>query len=418
MGGIVRRTFVLAALGLLTTAAAGPPPGFYWWHAGELDASHARAAVADMRRLAASAGDALSAWISDDGTAIRITAPAAGASFEFPGPPQTLLHVSHAAGAFGAVAAACMLVMRDRFDEPELIVGARGPIDGRAGAALFQTVLGRAPPVLDTQAFGGEEELDEPPYAPSGPGPGGGWPYPLLALAFLYFMWRGGTGWTSYYAFWLVGPTVIFALAAQPLVLLVIPVALLLRRVLPDPFKLLLHAARIRALGVDVDSNPANAAARRALAMLWLDLRRPRRALPLLEQALERLPDDVELSFLRGQALLGSGRHEEALAAYLAVLAREPRLRYGEAYLRGADALMALGRWDEAEEGLAHFIVVNRSSVEGRVKLARARRARGDTAGAAAALADAKAAYRESPRFHRRSQLGWYVRALLVGLRN
>ena len=96
------------------------------------------------------------------------------------------------------------------------------------------------------------------------------------------------------------------------------------------------------------------------------------------------------------------------------MLEREPKLRFGEAYLRAGDALMALGRWEEAAEGLEHFVTVNRSSVEGRVKLARARRAIGDRPGARDALEEARATYRDSPGFHRRNQRLWWLRAVIA----
>jgi tetratricopeptide (TPR) repeat protein len=243
-----------------------------------------------------------------------------------------------------------------------------------------------------------------------------GWAYPLVAVVVLYFLWRSGITWASYYAFWLLGPMLLFKLAQQPLVLLLIPVALVLRRVLPDPFLLLKNARRIRSLSADASANAENVTVRRALAMLWLEMRRPARALLVVEEARRRLPDDSELYFIRGQALLGMKRWDEAVAAFLAVLGREPRLRYGEAYLRAADALIALARWDEAAEGLEHFVAVNRSSVEGWLKLARVRGALGEAEGEVAALEQARRAYRDSPVFHRRRQRLWYARVVIAGL--
>lgn len=416
---MVRRLVIVCALLWGAVAAAEEPPRGFAWAISTLPApDEARGAVEDMERLARAGGPSLSLWVSEDRAAIRITAPRAGATFEFPGAGHGFTVVDRG-DAFDAVATACALVLRERFDHLTLMVRTFEDPALEPGAALFARVLGRAPPALrpmDDPTL--DDEEDEPAVA-AGPalGLGRDWLYPLLMVAFLWLRWRGGGNWTSYYLFWLVGPTLVFALAGQPLALLVIPVALVARRLLPDPILWLRHLRRIRSLSVDIASNASNAAARRSLAMVWLELRRPARALPLLDQALERVPGDVELTFLRGQALLGARRHAEALEAFLAVLAREPRLRYGEAYLRGADALIALERWDEAEEGLAHFVVVNRSSVEGRVKLARVRRARGDRPGSAAAVAEAKAAYRDSPAFHRRRQLWWYLRAVILGWR-
>jgi hypothetical protein len=92
------------------------------------------------------------------------------------------------------------------------------------------------------------------------------------------------------------------------------------------------------------------------------------------------------------------------------VLEREPRFRYGEAYLRASDALIALRRWELAEEGLETYVGVNRSSIEGWYKLSRVRAAGGNAAGAADALRRGIEVHKESPAFHRRRQLGWYLR--------
>src|SRR5262249_50026734 len=166
--------------------------------------------------------------------------------------------------------------------------------------------------------------------------------------------------------------------------------------------------ARRGAAGV----TPGGGGARRNLAMIWLEKRRPLRALPLIEQALERDRESIELQYLRGVALLDARRYAEAADALLAVARREPGFRQGEPSLRAADARGALGRWPDAEQHLADYVdTVNQSSVEGWYRLWSARRAQGNAAGAREALRHAQDAYRGSPAFHRRRQVGWYLRA-------
>ena len=92
---------------------------------------------------------------------------------------------------------------------------------------------------------------------------------------------------------------------------------------------------------------------------------------------------------------------------------RDPKLRYGDAYLRLGDALMALGRHEEAERAYDALIGINSSTVEGYVKLARARKARGDEPGAQRAYDEARATYRQLPGFLRRRDWSWAVRAFL-----
>ncbi|MBK9030872.1 MAG: hypothetical protein IPL61_05950 [Myxococcales bacterium] len=226
---------------------------------------------------------------------------------------------------------------------------------------------------------------------------------------------RGGLGGIagSYYLFWLVVPVVLAIVTAYPLVLIVVVVGVAARPWLPDPYQYLRHARRAHGLEAQVRQNPANAVARRELAMMWIERRRPRRALPHLAAARAREPEDLELRMLEGQALALAGRSADAAAEFLAVGEAAPRFRYGAPWLARADALAEAGRWPEAEAALRQFQATNSSSLEGHVKLARARARQGDGAGAAAERRSARALYAELPRFQRRHQRWWYLRAIV-----
>ena len=239
----------------------------------------------------------------------------------------------------------------------------------------------------------------------------------LLAGAFYFLFMRGRRGasssWGSYYLFWIVGPALLAAVSAHPAWLIVIVIGLVLRRWLPDPLLFLKHQGRVRSLQADIDANASNATARRDLAKIWLEKHRPRRALPLLEQALARDPDSLELLYLSGVSYLLAGNHQKAVDALVTVVHRDPGFMYGEAYLRAADALIALGRWDDADDALERYVKINSSSREGCSKRARVCKARGDAAGMARARADLKEVWRSLPSFQRRRQLGWYLRSLV-----
>lgn len=221
--------------------------------------------------------------------------------------------------------------------------------------------------------------------------------------------------WASYYLFWMVAPAVLAGVSRHPSVLILLAVALLARRWLPDPLLFLRHLGRIRSLEVDVGTNPGNVTARRELATLWLQHRRPARALPLVEQALARDPSSKDLLFLRGAAHLALKQWEPALASFVTVVHDEPGFRYGEAYLRAADALIGLRRWDDAEDALDRHLNVNHSSVEGLYKRLAVRKARRDPEGLARARQELRDAWRTLPSFQRRHQLGWYLRSLVAG---
>jgi len=221
--------------------------------------------------------------------------------------------------------------------------------------------------------------------------------------------------WWSYYAFWLLVPTVLAVVSAHPVVLVIVVVALVSRRWLPDPFMYLRHAGRVHSLRQQVDLNPANATARAQLAEIWLAKRRPRRAIPLLQQALERDAGSAELRYLLGVAYLRAGQADNALEPLSEALAKDQKLRYGSAYLAIADALVAVGRTDEAIEAYERYVKINTSSLEGYVKLSDARHKKGDKAGTAKARTEALDTYRVLPPYQRRRQLGWWLRAKFLG---
>ena len=183
------------------------------------------------------------------------------------------------------------------------------------------------------------------------------------------------------------------------------------RRWLPDPFLILKHRSRVRTLQVDIDTNASNVTARRDLAKIWLEKHRPKRALPLLEQAIARDPNSLELQYLSGLSHLLAGDNQRAVETLVSVTHREPHFRYGEAYLRAADALIALGRWDDAADALERYAKINSSSIEGRVKRVRVCKARKDADGTRRAAADLRDAWRSLPSYQRRKQFGWYVRS-------
>ena len=213
-----------------------------------------------------------------------------------------------------------------------------------------------------------------------------------------------------YYAFWLLVPTVLALVSAHPEILAVVAIAFVARRWIPDPVLYLKHASNVQRLKQQVDINPANATARAQLAEIWLAKRRPRRAIPLLQQALERDPESAELRYLLGLALVRAGKAQDALEPLSQALAKDQKLRYGSGYLAIGDALLGVGRVDEAIEAYERFTKINTSSLEGYCKLARAHDRKGDHAGAKKVRDEAMSTYRVLPRYQRRKQLGWWLR--------
>jgi tetratricopeptide (TPR) repeat protein len=213
----------------------------------------------------------------------------------------------------------------------------------------------------------------------------------------------------GYWAYY-VAIFVIAYLIQYPWLLGAIVVFFLLRKVIPDPWVWLRTAGRIRALREQIDANAANATARRDLARIHLQRLRPRAALRLLDQALQRR-EDAELLFLLGLARLRTGDAQGALDPLVKSVEIDPRTNFGEAYLVAGDALRSLDRLEEAEDAYERYVDFNTSSIEGFTKLALVRRARRDATGARQALDEALRTWTQLPRFTRKQQVGWWLRA-------
>ena len=230
--------------------------------------------------------------------------------------------------------------------------------------------------------------------------------------------------------YWAYYALTLFAAYAvhNPLVCGVALVLYLARPWLPDPAAMWRNLGRIGALKQQVTLNASNAIARRDLGRAYLELRRPRTALRYLEQARERDPRDPEVAYLRGLALLGAERDEDALRALGEAVGIDPDRgepfssrreggsrfsRFSEAYLAAATALERLGRLPEAEQVLELASDHNSSLVEPLVRLSRVRRRQGDGKRATEAAKQARKTFGELPGFMKRRQLAWGIRAYL-----
>jgi predicted Zn-dependent protease len=220
-------------------------------------------------------------------------------------------------------------------------------------------------------------------------------------------------GYLTYYAGWML---LSYALRS-PWAMAGALVFYVLRPYIPDPLVVLKTYGQMRILDAQIAANPANVTARRDLAMLWLERLRPGRALELLREARRRAPNDAELLYLTGLARLRSGDAAGALEPLVEAMEINPRLRFGEPYLLAGEALVTLERLEEAEDALERYVRFNSSSIQGLVRLAEVRRRHGDRPGTRKALDEALSTWSQLPRFRRRSELGWWLRAHVARLR-
>jgi tetratricopeptide (TPR) repeat protein len=196
----------------------------------------------------------------------------------------------------------------------------------------------------------------------------------------------------------------------------------LCRGFLPDPVVWIRTMGRIAKLRTDIELNPANMVATRDLARLYLERRRPRRAIELIEKTRQRMAestrhpqgsrDDAELLYALGLARFRAREYEKTLEPIVGAVAIAPDVGRGDPFMIAGDALAKLGRWEEAEDSLERYLEQNQSSIEVYVKLARVRRRRKDDAGVKDALAQARQTWSVLPSFKRRHEWKWYIAAL------
>jgi tetratricopeptide (TPR) repeat protein len=167
----------------------------------------------------------------------------------------------------------------------------------------------------------------------------------------------------------------------------------------------------IRELDRAVAMNPHDATAQADLGRLLVEAGDPARALSHLEAAHTRAPEVAETAYYLGAARLRLGDEAHGRPLIEEALARDPRLGYGEPHLRLADYYLDHGQSAEALTHLERFAELHASSVERQYKLARAYRATGHADRARAALDEAVRAYRGAPRFKRREERPWRLRA-------
>jgi hypothetical protein len=222
-----------------------------------------------------------------------------------------------------------------------------------------------------------------------------------------------------YFAYYLAWIAFTFLLR-EPWLLVGIGVFLVLRRWIPDPSALLRAFRRAGTLRKQVDLNPHNVTARRDLAMILLDLRRPRAALTLVEQALERTPKEGELLYLQGLALHRLGLHEQALTPLECALEQRATMHSGAPRLVAGNAMLALGRTDQAIDAYQAYAESNHSDVGVHLQLAKAYRRHKDAAGVRQSLSKAQQIWSTVPGWIRRKSRGrWFelmwLRARLLG---
>jgi tetratricopeptide (TPR) repeat protein len=198
-------------------------------------------------------------------------------------------------------------------------------------------------------------------------------------------------------------------LIRHPYLLLIVVLVYIFRDRIPNPSIYLRRAKEFSRLKYEVNVNPYDSTARRDLGMVLLEKKRPKEALDNLLEALKK-DDSAEINHLAGVAYLHSGNPENAAEHLKKAVSLDPRFRYGETYFYLGEALLALGRPEEALGYLKTGLSINNTSIEGIYQYARALSALGRKDEARKAAEEGIGYHKANPGFRRRSDWRSYVK--------
>lgn len=176
----------------------------------------------------------------------------------------------------------------------------------------------------------------------------------------------------------------------------------------PSLVKPLRRMGRIRKLRHQLDMNPNDLTSKLDLAKLLIEKKSFRAARELLEPLRDResVEQSAEYWDDLGTSLLRTGELEAGEAAIRRALSINPRVKYGQPYLRLA-AMNSTRDTVQALQDIEDFQQIHTSSCEGYYRLAQLNKLMGRKAEAKRALEESTKLYRMLPRYKRREERRW-----------
>jgi tetratricopeptide (TPR) repeat protein len=171
---------------------------------------------------------------------------------------------------------------------------------------------------------------------------------------------------------------------------------------------------RINRLKRDVSLNPNDTSSRMELAYLNIERGRYREALDMLNGIADRMEDSPDVWYGIALCRLKMGELERGEQEMLHSLELNPRIRFGEPYLRLGEAFVSTEP-RKAMDYLQKFQDFNSSSCEGYYRMGIAYLRTGNRQEAKEAFREAVRLYQLLPKYKRRSERRW---ALLAAFRS
>ncbi|USG65915.1 tetratricopeptide repeat protein [Brevibacillus ruminantium] len=193
------------------------------------------------------------------------------------------------------------------------------------------------------------------------------------------------------------------------LIILIVLYALDLRfvRLLPDVTKPFRRNSRIAALRRELRLNPHDTSAKVELARLLMEKGQYQEALAYLDEVALIMQESAEVISDRGICLLKTGRVEEGEAILKKALEMNPRVKYGEPYLRLGEAFAKHNQTEKALAYLEELTGIQTSSAEVYYKLGMLYTQIGQKEKARQAFSEAVEVYRGLPKYKKRTERRW-----------
>ncbi|SFL57044.1 Tetratricopeptide repeat-containing protein [Paenibacillus sp. 1_12] len=211
---------------------------------------------------------------------------------------------------------------------------------------------------------------------------------------------------------WLTGSPII------AIIVLIVIFYVLERRFIglsPSVVKPLKRVRKLSKLRQELRLSPHQTTAKLEMARLWMEQRKYTQAHEYLLQISEVMKDSAEVQAELGICELKLGHLQQGEQSLLQALELNPRVKYGEPYLRLAEA------WADQDPHtsiayLKQFQIVNSSSCEAYYRLGQLYHRLGSKAEAREAYRATVELYRGLPRYKRRFERRWVVLARIKGL--
>ncbi|WP_458119244.1 tetratricopeptide repeat protein [Paenibacillus sp. Z6-24] len=180
----------------------------------------------------------------------------------------------------------------------------------------------------------------------------------------------------------------------------------------PSLVRPLRRLSRIRSLRRLIAGSPSDMSSRYELARLLMERKRHREALGWLEQIGHAYADSAEYWDDLGTCQLHTGQQAEGERHILQALDINPRVKYGEPYLRLASEYIGKDQ-ERALHYLEQFRSMQSSSCRAYYMLGMLDRSLGHTEAARSAFDEGVSLYRFLPKYKKRSERGWAFRSWL-----